>query len=254
MTNVQSVERISAILQMLATNPGGSGVTEIARQIELPTSTVSRFLLALERVDYVERVSDPPGFRIGPGIFDLAIRASFPRYLTTLARPFLLDLAQSTGETVTLCLPEGRQAHYIYQVPSQYHLQLQDWTGMYLPMHAVSDGKVFLAYASSKQIDRYLQPPLEQFTANTVAEPAVLRRQLVRVRAQGFAWTQDEYEEGIIGLAAPIKNQNGRVVATVSIGAPKFRFPANGQKDKVVGLILETSRKISEQLVGHRKP
>jgi DNA-binding IclR family transcriptional regulator len=254
MTNVQSVERISAILQMLATNPGGSGVTEIAHQIELPTSTVSRFLLALERVDYVERVSSPDGFRIGPGIFELATQASFPRFLVTLARPFLLDLAQSTGETVTLCLPERRQAHYIYQVPSQYHLQLQDWTGRCLPMHVASDGKVFLAYASPKRLDRYLQQPLEQFTANTVTEPGVLRQQLVQVRSQGFAWTQDEYEEGIIGLAAPIKNQNGQVVATVSIGAPKFRFPAHGEIDKAIRLILETGRKISEQLVGRRKP
>jgi DNA-binding IclR family transcriptional regulator len=119
---------------------------------------------------------------------------------------------------------------------------------MRFPMHLVSDGKVFLAYALASQLDHYLQQPLEQFTPHTVTDPAILRQQLAHVRQQGFAWTQDEYEEGIIGLAAPIQNKKEQVVATVSIGAPKFRFPPEGAKAEMVRLILEISQKISEQL------
>jgi len=202
MTKVQSVERISAILNTIADHYGGAGVTEIAQKIDLPISTVSRFLIALESVNFVERVSASSGFRIGPAIFDLVTQADLSQYLIKLARPFLEALAQTTGESVTLTILENDQVYCIDQVPGHYNLQLQDWTGQYFPLHTSADGKIYLAFMDDQQRHYYLDQPLQKITPNSITDPEQLRQQLEQVHQAGYAWAEDEYEQGLVALAS----------------------------------------------------
>lgn len=248
MANVQSVERISAILNMIASQQEGAGVTEVAQQIELPISTVSRFLLALEQVNFVERVSASSRFRIGSAIFDLATRADFAHYLIKMARPYLLELAQVTGETTTLTILKHDEVYCIDQVPGQYNLQLQDWTGQYFPLHTSADGKIYLAFMPQKQLNDYLAQPLIKVTPQSITDPNFLRQQLKEVRRRGYACTQDEYEQGLIALASPIRAANGQVVAAVGLGAPTFRLPAAHERHQIIEQVINTAKSITAQL------
>ncbi|MGB0386262.1 MAG: IclR family transcriptional regulator [Ardenticatenaceae bacterium] len=248
MTNVQSVERISAILNMVASQQEGAGVTEVAQQVKLPISTVSRFLLALERVDFVERVSDSSRFRIGAAIFDLATRADFAQYLIKMARPCLLELAQATGETTTLTILKNGKVYCIDQVSGQYNLQLQDWTGQYFPLHTSADGKIYLAFMPQKALNDYLSQALIKVTPHSITDPDRLREQLKEVRRTGYAWTQDEYEQGLIALASPIRGTNGQVVAAVGLGAPTFRLPADHERDQIIQQVIDSANRLTAQL------
>ncbi|MCB0156216.1 MAG: helix-turn-helix domain-containing protein, partial [Anaerolineae bacterium] len=113
---IQSVARAFKILEVIAAQPNGVGVTEIAQQVALPKSTVARFLSTLEGVQAIERLPAGEGYSVGAGLISLMAQVPFSKHLATVVRPFLQELAQATGETTNLCLPHGDQAHYVDQV------------------------------------------------------------------------------------------------------------------------------------------
>ncbi len=248
MANVQSVERAFAILEEIANHNSGIGVTKIARNVDLPKSTVSRLLSTLECVKAVERLADNDGFQIGEGILNLAASTPYPRQLISIARPYLLELAEVTGETVNLCLPDGDQVHYIDQVDSQYHLQIQDWTGYRFPLHVTSNGKIFLAYWSEEALAQYVSRPLQSYATKTITTPEVLRQELAQIRSQGYAWAKGESEEEIVGIAAPVQDKTGQVIASVCAGGPAFRFPPEGKWAEMSALVVEIGQKISARI------
>lgn len=243
MAHVQAVERALAILTRLGACPQGMSSAELAREVTLPRSTVIRLLNTMEQSRAVERLADDGRYRLGEGILSLATAVSFSRQLVLLARPFLQELAQQTGETVYLSLPDGYQSHYIEQINSQYHIQPIDWVGSRAPLHLVADGKVFLAYWPAEDLGRYLQRPLAIFASQSITSPEALRRHLALVKQQGYACTRDEFEEGLVALAAPVFNERGQVVTAVTIGGPAYRFPPE-QSSEFAQRVQETAAAI----------
>jgi DNA-binding IclR family transcriptional regulator len=248
MSGNQSIKRAFAILKAVASFDEGIRVNEVAERVGLHKSTVSRMLATLEAVRAVERLPDRDGFQIGPEIIALASQVAYPRHLITVARPFLLKLGEATGETVNLCLPENDFAHYIDQIDSQYNLQIRNWIGYRLPMHATCDGKVFLAYRPQDSLEKYLSRALSRFTPQTITDPDQLRDQLAEIRVQGYAWTRGEYEAGIVGLAVPVWGEDHHVVASVCVGGPAFRFPREDDANNVISLLKEASEEITKRI------
>jgi len=244
----QSIIRAFSILKTISTHPDGVGVTEIANQTDLHKSTVSRMLATLETVGAVERLSGSEGFRIGREIALLASNIAYPRHLITIARPFLLELAQATAETINLCIPAGDLAHYIDQIDSQYNLQIRDWTGYRIPLHASCDGKLFLAHWPADKIEAYLARPLQAFSDNTITDPDTLRAHLADIRAQGHSWTHGEYEVGIEGVSVPVWGEDEQIVASICVGGPGFRFPPEGETNNIITLMKDVGRRIAARL------
>ena len=148
----------------------------------------------------------------------------------TIARPFLLELAQATGETINLALPDGGLVHYIDQIGSQYNLGIRDWTGYRIPLHGSCDGKLFLAHLPPNKIEQYLAQPLERFSANTITDPDTLRTHLAEIRAQGHAWTHGEYEAGIVGVSVPVWGSNSRSSPPSVLGGQASAFRPTGMR------------------------
>jgi DNA-binding IclR family transcriptional regulator len=248
MSTNQSVKRAFSILKIVSVSPDGVGVTEISRPANLNKSTVSRMLSTLEEVGAVERLPGREGFVLGDEIALMAARISYPRNLITIARPFLLELAQTTGETVNLCIPDGDLAHYIDQIDSQYNLQIRDWTGYRIPVHASCDGKLYLAHWPAELIEEYLSHPLQSFSENTITNPDKLRAHLAEIRHRGLSWTYGEYEVGIVGISVPIWGANGQIIASLCVGGPGFRFPPEGEAEQIAEFMKELSRRIATRL------
>jgi DNA-binding IclR family transcriptional regulator len=242
---IQSVQRAFSILEVIANHPAGLGVTEIARRVDLPKSTVARFLTTLEGVKAIERLAAGEGYIIGSRLITLVSQVPFSRHLVTVAHPFLQELTQASGETSHLCLPDGNQTLYIDQVNSLHHIQIQDWIGYRVPLHAVSNGKIFMAYWSEAQLEQYLARPLEKFAQETITDPTVLRQHLKEIAAQGYAWAYKEFDDEVAGVAAPIWNERGQVVASVSVGGPIHRFPPPEQTEALATIVVEIGRKIT---------
>jgi DNA-binding IclR family transcriptional regulator len=222
---IQSVDRAAAILEILARD-GEAGVTEIARELDVHKSTASRLLAALDRRELVAQDTARGKFRLGLGIVRLAGAVGRRLDVVQQSRPVCRALAQEVGETVNLAILSGCDALYLDHAAGPAALSPHSWAGQRIPLHATSDGKVLLAYMPETELVECLMPPLARFTDRTVTEPAEFPPLLAEVRQRGFAIAVDEFEVGLTAVAAPIRDAEGDVVASVSASGPSFRIPA----------------------------
>jgi DNA-binding IclR family transcriptional regulator len=243
---VQSVDRAVAILEILARD-GEAGVTEVARELGVHKSTASRLLAALDRRELVAQDAARGKFRLGVGLVRLAGAAGRGLDLTQESRPVCRALAQEVGETVNLAILSGREALYLDQVAGPAALSPHNWAGQRIPLHATSDGKVLLACCSAAEIVAHLVLPLERFTEHTVTAVPDFGRLLAQVRELGYATAVDELEEGLTAIAAPVRNAEGTVIASVSASGPTFRIPAD-RIPALAGAVCRAAAEISRRL------
>jgi DNA-binding IclR family transcriptional regulator len=245
-SRVQSIARAFDVLGALAEGPGG--VTEIADRVRLPKSTVARMLTSLAQEGAVEQIPGDTRYRLGPRLGSLAAGVRPTRRLVAIAHPYLVELANQAGEATGLSVPEGPTMHYVDQVESPSPVQVRDWTGTRIPMHAVSSGQVFLAHFPPPALSRFLAAPLERFTDNTITDASGLLARLRDVRREGYSWVREEYATGINSVAAPVADVNGEVVAAVHIHGPSYRFPAAGADRAVAAEVVEAAAGIGARL------
>jgi DNA-binding IclR family transcriptional regulator len=239
---VQSVDRAVAILEILARD-GEAGVTEVARELGVHKSTASRLLAALDRRELVSQDTARGRFRLGVGLVRLAGAAGRSLDVVQESRPVCQVLARQVGETVNLAILSGRDALYLDQVAGPAALSPHNWAGQRIPLHATSDGKVLLAYLSQAELAGCLTPPLRRFTDRTITTLDELSPVLAEVRQRGFATAVDELEAGLTAIAAPVRNAEGRVVASISASGPSFRIPADR-----IGQVAESVRRAAAEI------
>ncbi len=243
---VQSVDRAAAILEILARD-GEAGVTEVARELGVHKSTASRLLAALDRRELVTQDAVRGKFRLGAGIVRLAGAASRRLDVVQESRPVCRALAQEVGETVNLAILSGRDALYLDQVAGPAALSPHNWAGQRIPLHATSDGKVLLAYLPEADLAECLTPPLARFTDRTSTDAEDFPRLLAEVRRQGYATAVDELEAGLTAIAAPVRNAEGAVVASISASGPSFRIPP-GRIPVLAAAVRRAAAEVSRRL------
>ena len=246
MSSIQSVKRAFDVLGSLGDGP--LGVTEVADRAGLPKSTAARVLATLVGEGAVEQVPGDTSYRLGPRLITLAAGFSLTRSLAAIARPTLIDLAESSGEAAGLAMPDGDLVHYIDQVDTVQPVLVRDWTGARIPLHAVSSGQVLLAFRTPAAIERFLERPMERFTDRTLTDADAVRERLREVRRQGYIWAMDEFEAGISSIAAPIADASGEVIAAVHVHGPSYRFPAEGSKADLAQQVLAGAARIAAGL------
>jgi DNA-binding IclR family transcriptional regulator len=242
---IQSVDRAAAILEILARD-GEAGVTEVARELGVHKSTASRLLAALDRRELVTQDTARGRFRLGVGIVRLAGAAARRLDLVQESRPVCRALAQEVGETVNIAILSGRDALYLDQVAGPAALSPHNWAGQRIPLHATSDGKVLLAYLPPAEIAEHLEP-LQRFTDHTITTGSGLAAALAEVRQHGYATAVEELEAGLTAVAAPVRNAEGRVVASISASGPSFRIPV-GRIPALAGSVRRAAAEISRRL------
>ena len=243
---VQSVDRAVAILEILA-REGEAGVTEVARELGVHKSTASRLLAALDRRELVAQDTARGKFRLGVGLVRLAGAAGRGLDLTQESRPVCRALAQEVGETVNLAILAGRDALYLDQVAGPAALSPHNWAGQRIPLHATSDGKVLLAFRPAAEIAEHLAPPLGRFTERTITDLAEFGRVLARVRERGYATAVEELEAGLTAVAAPVRNAEDAVVASISASGPSFRIPAD-RLPQIAEAVQRAAAEVSRRL------
>jgi DNA-binding IclR family transcriptional regulator len=135
------------------------------------------------------------------------------------------NLAAETAETVNLARLEDRKVVNIAQVDGAHLVGVGDWVGWKTEPHATANGKVLLAFTEDSAEEISLQTPLEAFTRQTITKVRDLRSELGRVRAEGWASTLGELEEGFNGVAVPVSDAHGRCRASLSVSGPVYRMP-----------------------------
>jgi len=243
---VQSVDRAFAVLRQVAREPGG--ISDVARAVDLPVSTVARLLGTLESVGAVVRIGDSGSYGIGAGIRALAATASTTELLVARAHPVLAALVTRTGETSGLSVLEGEEVVYLDHVETANEVTLRDWTGARLPLHVVSSGLVLLAAQPPAFVAAYLSQPLVRLTGATMIQPARLERRLATIRRQGHAWTTGEFDDGITSVAAPVVDAQGATIGAIHCHGPSYRFPARGDTDVITTYVTDAARRLGAML------
>ncbi len=222
LTGTQAVDRATSLLIAILNSAKPPLLSELARQLDLPKSTTSRMLGALERQGLIRR--DRDGAYLGG---DVLMRfASIQNQDSTLVnkmRPVLENLAAKTSESVNLAVPGnpgGNELKLIDQVDGQYLLGATNWVGRHVPYHASALGKVLLAFGAAQLPAGNLQSK----TSRTITSRALLSKELDKVRKVGYAIIDSELEEGLVAVAAPVFGPTGLVVAAISISGPDARI------------------------------
>ena len=230
---IQVLTRTADILRSLQGHPGGLSQAEIGERVDLPRSTVSRLLLALEELGYVASLGPRGPYRLGPDIIAMSVSAR--RGVLSELRPFLEALSREVNETVDLSLLDSDRAVFLDQVVSDHRLRAVSAVGDSFPLHACANGKAMLAAMDKADLNHVVSLPLERFTPTTVTTVKALRAELAAVGKSGIAFDREEHSIGICAVGALLPSIYGDVVA-VSIPTPTSRFV--GREDELAAALL----------------
>lgn len=233
MSTIRTLDRAFSILRIVAKHPQGVGVSAVAAELGLAKSTTSRLLAAMNSWEVVVRTTENH-FQIGPEPVRWVGHQPLTFTLPALARPLLQKIADETGEAVSICVLEGFQVSYLDHVQSYRDIQVRDWTGELVPPHVSSAGKVLLAFSEPDFVEAFLKRPLVPYTDRSIVDPDELRKELIAVRRDGYAMTDEEYGEGILGLAVPMFNGHGNVMAAINVYGPKFRLDSPVKQTQII--------------------
>jgi IclR family transcriptional regulator, acetate operon repressor len=246
---VRSVDRAAALLLALGECQGEAGVTELARRLGLHKSTASRLLATLEKRGLVEQDEETGKYRLGLVVIRLAERAERTLDLRAIAMPELDRLARATHETTGLGVLDGDQLLTVAQADGPNLVAVGDWTGRSVPLHSVSAGKVLLASLPEREILRRVRRGLDRFTDRTITGLEPLLEELARVRRRGYATAFGEYDTALNGIAAPVYDARGNVIAALDVWGPSFRVTPH-RVPELVQQVRESAAAVSVRLGG----
>lgn len=245
---IQSVDRALNILGLLGTVDDELGVTEISKMLGLHKSTIYGLLKTLETRGYVEQNLDSCKYRLGLMLFELGNRVKNNLDLKNISDYYLEQLRKSTGETVHLAIMDSGEVVYIDKKESSESMRMVSQVGKRLPMHCSGIGKALLSHLTDSQIEEIITAKgLSKMTPNTIVDLKRLREELEVIRKQGYAIDNEEISEGLICVAAPIRNYSSEVIAAISVAGPKARINEEKLKD-VKRHVLNISQIISGKL------
>jgi DNA-binding IclR family transcriptional regulator len=241
-TGTQSVDRAAQLLAALLESEGPLSLRDLADAADLPKSTASRLLSALERHGLVHQAGQRGELEPGPAILRFAHRGGVERNLLELAQPSMEALSEASGETINVAVPTPYGVEHLAQVDARHFLGAGQWVGRRVEFHCTANGKIFLAYGAAE----LPIGPLRRRTPQTLTNRAELARQLETVRRDGIAGAVDELEIGLAAVAAPVHGPTGHVIAALSVSGPTQRL----QVEEVSGVLAGQARELSERL-GH---
>ncbi len=237
----QAIDRAALLLHTVVQADEPLSFLDLFEECELPKSTTSRLLTALERTELLER-DDAGCYVAGPLFWLYAARHDPWEELVRLSLPTMEQIGRDTRETVNLAVTRGERVVQVGQVDSEYMLGTRDWTEVEVPGHCSALGKVLYAHGCLP----VPTGPLEALTPHSATDAETLRGQLHQVIRRGWAVTVDELEIGLSGIAVPVRGSQGDVVAALGVSGPTARLDA--RLDEIGRLLDDRSERLSRLL------
>jgi len=253
MTNsyiVQPVYKALQVLRCLGEERRELALSEICYRVDLPKTTVFRYLQTLCACGFLMHDPNTDLYRIGLRVWELGQSVHEPLRIREIALPAMRDLRDRFNETVNLGVLDGLDVVYLEIIESRRSLRMQAQLGGRDPVYSTALGKAVLAFKNEDQWPLHLPRELAPRTERTVTALDKLRQSLVRVRDCGYAFDDEENEEGARCIAAPIVNHSGQVLAAISLSAPASRM-SDRLVSKVAAATKETAAIISQRLGHH---
>jgi IclR family pca regulon transcriptional regulator len=242
--HVQSLERGLAVLSVFTARDASLTISQVAERTSLSRATARRLLLTLEQLGYVE--SNRREFNLTPSVLELAKPFAGPVDRWGFAKPYLQSLTDRLEESASIAVLDGTDILYVARTPTRRLMTLAVTVGSRLPAHATSKGRVLLAFLPEAELEAYFRrSAIERYTDRTVVNEDELRAILAEIRTEGRAIVDQQLEEGLCSVAAPIVEPSGRVSAALSVCAHAGRVDPTTLRSEFLPLVLETARRVS---------
>lgn len=219
-----SVEKAFNILDCFTTNITELGVTEIAQLMDTNKSAVYRMLATMEALNVIQQNPENGKYRLGLKLFELGQKVAINKNFIAKARPHMEDLVQRAGETAHLAIYQNQKVYFLDKVVGRHDLQINSQIGSEKPIYCTGLGKIMLAFAEPdyKRVIKNLH--IEAVTKNTIINKQQLVAEIEQIKKQGFALDMEENEIGLICVAVPVFNNQGKFIAAISTSGPSARF------------------------------
>ncbi|MCC6148046.1 MAG: IclR family transcriptional regulator [Anaerolineaceae bacterium] len=251
-TKVSTLSRAVAILDVFSTDQPTLGVREVARRVQMSSSAVGRLMKAMRELNILSQNPVTSLYSMGSRPLVWAEVYTSTLDIRTIALPFLHELHHATMETISLYIVDGTERVCIERLESPQSVRIVARVGRRLPLYAGSAGKVFLAFLPQNLSAEILSNTnLVPLTPKTIVDREKLLAELEVIRKQGYASSRGEWLVDASGVAAPIFDQSGAVVAAVTISGPGQRFTLE-KMEEYSTMIMRVAREISEEM-GYRE-
>jgi DNA-binding IclR family transcriptional regulator len=244
---VQAIERAFAILEAFSYKNGELGITEISRMINLPKPTVSRLVATMEGLGYLRQNEDTKKYLLGSKILSIGNIAKTSYNIVEISTTVLKKLRNEIRETVFINVIDGNERVCIDSFPGLNAARIAVEIGQRSPLYAGADSRMLLASLSDNDLEEYLKNThFRCFTPNTITDPEELRRKIIEDRERGFSFSSGECHQGSVCVTAPIKDVEGKIVASLSIAFPELKGASiksiEAYKIAVINAALEISQ------------
>ncbi|WGS19228.1 MULTISPECIES: IclR family transcriptional regulator C-terminal domain-containing protein [unclassified Bradyrhizobium] len=246
------LERYMQILEVLAAFPGALTLGDVAALLELPKTTAHRLLRGLARSGLAKGGGNRP-YELGERLMRLLHASADDGWLTSLVRPHLRALTDSTGETCYITRLMGARVVVVASLSPDARWRGYVQPDVEMPINAAASAKAIMAYQSKAVIEEALSHELPTLTANTQNDRVWIEQQLAETRHRGYATCIGEIDEGLAAIAVPIKLSNGMVLHSVAMTGPLQRIMNDQLADRLRALrgaadALAASLSIGERL------
>jgi IclR family acetate operon transcriptional repressor len=244
-TSPQLLERTFSVLALFAGEKTQWTTTEIGQQVGLPVPTAHRIVVALSTHGYLVRDPLSKRFRLGPAAIALGRAAASANDLPTVASALLPKLMLATEETSLLTVPTvGNDSSVcLLRFESPHPLRLSVEPGRNLPLHAGASQKAILAYLPEADREAIAHGPLEQFCSSTLVTPEAVLAEIDIIRSRGWAYSIEETNPGVWGIAIALLNSAGLAVAAVGVAGPQVRLSRD-----LVRSSLEATKEVVDEM------
>ena len=222
-------------------------MTQISEIVRMNKSTVHRLLATLEAKRFVQRDPLTGLYQPGNRLLQMAFLTTQKNNLNEVVEPYMQKLNEQYRETITLSILDDADVVYSSVVESQQTVKLAARPGQRLPAFCTASGKVLMAYSDEVTIQKIFDRGFPEYTSFTIRSSETLIHIFRLVRERGFAYSEQEYEEGINAVAAPILNRNKHPLAAIAVAGPAYRLTV----DRMLEIgpdVAETAREITRDL------
>jgi DNA-binding IclR family transcriptional regulator len=203
---------------------------EIAEKAGLPRMTAYRMIRTMESAWFLVRDPVTNRYHLGPALLASTYLSEGYAELSSIVRPYLRELAETTGEAATLAIEVDGVAVSVEMVDTPRPFRREVAVGRIIGDTANANGKIFAAFKSPAEIEATLAQDHPQVTSNTITDSEALARELEMVAREGVAFDLEERNVGTCAVAAPVRDQLGKVIAAISVVAPTGRFGPTEKK------------------------
>lgn len=246
--SIQSLDRGLLILEAVGKSPEPVTLGQLAGMLGIDRSSAFRLANTLKRRGFLTTPSAGRDYVLGPSVWRLSREYDWSKMLVRVAHDSLKTLAVEANETAHLAVRQGRKALFVDHVPSSHVIAISGQTGELVPLYCTSHGKALLSdYEEKDLIEMFGAKPLKAYTRNTIQSIRALATECKSMRERGFAMDDSEYLDGVRCIAAPIRDREGSVIASIGISAPIARFPRERERD-LADRVTSIATQLSEMI------